>query len=79
MVEKETFARGTQSLSFTLEPGAQDKNIAALLQKVYGMAGCRSCGLVGWDIHLHVINPASREQFKEVAGLLDVNAVAGVR
>ena len=79
MVGKETFARGTQSLSFTLDHGVQDKTIAAVLQKVYGLAGCRTCGLLGFDIHLHVINPAAREQFQEVAGVLDVNAVGGVR
>ena len=79
MVGKETFARTTQSLSFTLEHRVTDKSIQALLTKLYNAAGCRNCGLVGYDVHLHVVDPASRAQFQDIEGLLDVSSLAGVR
>jgi hypothetical protein len=71
-------AHANESLSFTLSEKVTDKNIQAVLQRIYNRAGCRGCGLLGFDVHLHVINPATRAEFGEVEGLVDVRTL-GVR
>jgi hypothetical protein len=62
-----------RSLTFAVERNITSKNIQALLEKVYTMAGCRTCGLLGFDIRFHVVDPAIRTQFQGIDGLADVS------
>jgi hypothetical protein len=74
-------AAGTlpRTLTFAVERNITSKNIQALLERVYGMAGCRTCGLLGFDIRLHVVDPAIRTEFKGIDGLADVSQDLNLR
>jgi hypothetical protein len=79
MADKQNLGRATQSLNFSLEKGITPQSIEAILQKVYLAAGCRSCGLVGFDIRFHVIDPESRAQFQGIENLVDVSTAIEAR
>jgi hypothetical protein len=69
--------RPQQLLTFAVEEQITSKNIQKLLERVYVLAGCRDCGLVGYDVRLQLVNPAIRTEFKGIEGVADVNIAAG--
>lgn len=68
-----------KALTFSLEKSVTRDAIQALLEKVYTMAGCRNCGLLGYDVRLQVVNPAIRTDFKGIDGVVDVTTAASLR
>ena len=72
MADKQNLGRATQRLNFSFEKGITPKSIEAILQKVYLEAGCRSCGLLGFDIRFQVIDPESLAAFQGIDHLVDV-------
>ena len=68
-----------RTITFSLEKGVTRKTIDALFERVYNLAGCRNCGLMGFDIHLQVVDPAIRSEFKGIEGVVDVSAAASLR
>ena len=68
-------------LTFSLEKGVTRDDIQKLLEKVYTKAGCRNCGLLGYDVHLQVVDPVIRTEFKSLGidTLVDVSAAASLR
>jgi len=71
--------RPTQVLSFSFDKRITAQGVQAALEKVYGFAGCRSCGLQGFDVRLHVIDPEARTQFQGIDGLIDVSTSVGAQ
>ena len=69
--------RPTQILEFAIEKRITAENIDGLLKKVYVLAGCRNCGLLGFDVRLHVIDPETRTQFQGIDGLVGVTTSLG--
>lgn len=68
-----------KALTFSVERSVTPKTIQTLLERVYVMAGCRNCGLLGFDIRFQVVDPAIRTEFKGIDGLVDVSAAASLR
>jgi hypothetical protein len=40
-----------------MAPGATPVGIQRALEEIFRLSGCRECGLLGYDIHLHGVNP----------------------
>lgn len=78
MADKQALGRATQRLNFSLDKTITSKSIDAILQKVYIEAGCRACGLLGFDIRFQVIDPESLGAFQGIEKLVNVSA-AGPR
>jgi hypothetical protein len=71
--------RPTQILNFSLEKRVTKQGIQSLLEKVYELAGCRNCGLLGFDVRFHAIDPDMRAQFQGIDGLVDVSTTVGTQ
>lgn len=55
----------TKTAQMTLSPKVQLPDLQKTLEKIVGIHGCRTCGLVGLDLILKVSNPSP---FSEVEG-----------
>jgi hypothetical protein len=56
----------SRSLHFAVKGGVQAKTVHAALDRIFVLAGCRTCGLNGiLDLRINVVNPASAELTKE--------------
>jgi hypothetical protein len=64
-------------LNFTVDKAITPADINTILEKVYRLAGCRGCGLVGFDVRLQVADPALRQEFEGIKGLVNVATIAG--
>jgi hypothetical protein len=72
-----TFAKQIQgkTLSVSVHSKIRAKDVHDALEQIFRLSGCTDCGLNGYDVHLHAINPAisdALQSFKQMPGIQSI-------
>lgn len=61
IVSSHTAGLGTGTLQLTFKEGITAKSVHDALDRIFKLHGCISCGLLGIDLRLQVVDPAIKQ------------------
>ena len=63
--------RLTGSVQLAFRDRVNVKDVHAAIDRILGIAGCPTCGLLGLDLHLHS-QPVALDRFRDIKGVMGV-------
>ena len=71
-----SLTRGSK-VQLSMQAGITREDVHEAIDRVLSLAGCRTCGIASFDIHLLGGDPEVFEKFRDIKGVQDVQVVQG--